>query len=227
MTPSLYFPAAEDADRYGLIGVGGELTTDWLVDGYRHGIFPWPTQDGILAWWSPDPRAVIEFANLHISRRLARTWASGRFEVTCDRDFPAVIAGCATAQDRADGTWITQGMREAYCRLHQEGVAHSIEVWHAGQLVGGLYGVAIGAMFAGESMFYRVRDASKVALVTAVGHLAAAGFELFDIQQLTPHTARLGATNIPRRSFLHRLVSAVDRETRFPAELAGSAIWQR
>ena len=124
-----FFPSPHDAPRHGLIGVGGELTTAWLLDAYRHGIFPWPTEDNVLAWWSPDPRAVIEFDQLHVSRRLAQTLRSGKFTVTCDRAFADVMRGCATAQDRVDGTWITPEMVEAYCRLHREGHTHSVEVW--------------------------------------------------------------------------------------------------
>jgi len=213
--PSQFFPPAEAADRRGLIGFGGELTPQWLIDAYRHGIFPWPTQDGALAWWSPDPRAVIEFDALHVSQRLTRTMRSGRFHATCDRAFGAVMEGCATAQDRARATWITPEVLMAYHRLHRLGVAHSLEVWHAGELAGGVYGVAIGAMFAAESMFYAARDASKVALVHLVNHLRARGYQLLDIQQLTPHTARLGATNIPRNIFLGRVAEAVDQPVTF------------
>jgi leucyl/phenylalanyl-tRNA--protein transferase len=213
--PSQFFPPAEAADRRGLIGFGGELTPQWLIDAYRHGIFPWPTQDGMLAWWSPDPRAVIEFDQLHVSHRLMRTIRSGRFRATCDRAFAAVMQGCATAQDRSHATWITPEVIAAYQRLHRLGVAHSVEVWHAGELAGGVYGVAFGAMFAAESMFYAERDASKVALVHLVDHLRARGYQLLDIQQLTAHTARLGATTIPRQSFLDRVVAAIDQPVSF------------
>ncbi len=185
------------------------MSTDWLLDAYQHGIFPWPLSDGLLAWWSPDPRAVIEYADFRPSRRLLRTCRSGRFEVTRDRDFRGVIKGCATAQKRGDGTWLTPEMQEAYQRLHELGHAHSVEAWSAGTLVGGVYGIALAGYFAAESMFYQERDASKVALVVLVEHLRERGFPLLDIQQLTPHTARFGARTIPRADFLGRLIAAL------------------
>lgn len=206
-----FFPAPESAGPDGFLGVGGKLTTEWLLDAYRHGIFPWPLNDGTLAWFSPDPRAVMEFADFHISRRLRDTLRSGKFTTTLDRDFAAVMDGCGTAQDRGGHTWITPAMRAAYVRLHEAGHAHSIEVWHNGELAGGTYGVAIGAVFAAESMFYRVRDASKVALASLIERLRAGGFTLLDIQQETPHTASLGARSIARTEYLRRLVAARDQ----------------
>lgn len=213
-SPSRFFPPPESASRDGLLAVGGNLTPEWLLDAYRHGIFPWPTNN-ILAWWSPDPRAIIEVDELRVSRRLARTVAGDRFSVTCDRDFAAVIRGCATAQSRDRATWLTRPLQLAYERLHRLGNAHSIEVWRDGRLAGGVYGVALGAMFAAESMFYFERDASKVALVRLVAHLNARGYELLDIQQLTPHTARLGAREIPRDVYLARLRGALEKRASF------------
>lgn len=210
-----YFPPAASADAAGLIGIGGQLSSEWLLDAYHHGIFPWPLSDGLLAWWSPDPRAVIEFADFRPSRRLLRTCRSGHFEIARDRDFPGVISGCGTAQQRTEGTWITPEMHAAYLRLHELGYAHSVEAWRAGRLVGGVYGLAIGAYFAAESMFYQERDASKVALVALVDHLRGQGFQLLDIQQLTPHTARFGASTIPRATFLDRLRAALDTSARW------------
>jgi leucyl/phenylalanyl-tRNA--protein transferase len=218
---SPFFPPAEKAPRSGLIGVGGQLTSEWILDAYRHGIFPWPFADGELAWWSPDPRAVIELDGLHVPRRLARTCRSGRFQVTCDRDFEGVIDGCATAGDRKGQTWITPAMRRAYVTLHREGHAHSVEAWFNGALAGGTYGLAIGGLFAAESMFYRVSEASKVALVHFVDHLRARGFTLLDIQQLTPHTARFGAVEVPRREYLRRLAAALERPVTFGSGLQG------
>ena len=212
LPPSRYFPPAEEADADGLLGVGGRLTTAWLLDAYRHGIFPWPiTGDDLdlLAWWSLDPRAVIEFDRFHVSRRLWRTCGGGRFSATCDRDFAGVMHGCASAGDREGSTWITPAILAAYTKLHRQGYAHSVEVWHEGQLAGGTYGVAIGGLFAAESMFFRVRDASKVALVHLVFHLKTRGYLLLDIQQLTPHTARFGATEMPRAEYLARLAEAL------------------
>lgn len=215
LAPSRFFPAADAASADGLIGVGGNLSPDWLLDAYRHGIFPWPLDENLLAWWSPDPRAILEFGALHVPRRLARTCRSGQFHVTRDRDFAGVIEGCATAGQRRHGTWITGPMRAAYQRLHELGHAHSVEVWQAGQLAGGTYGVALGALFAAESMFYRVRDASKVALVHLVRHLRDRGYRLLDIQQLSPHTGRFGAIEIPRWAYLVRLADALGQRVTF------------
>jgi len=213
--PSRIFPPAETAPPDGPLAVGGRLDPDWLLDAYSHGIFPWPSSDGYLCWWSPDPRAVLEFDELRVSRRLARTCRSGRFEVTCDRDFAGVMRGCAEAQDRLESTWLTPAMQRAYLELHKLGHAHSIEVWHSGDLAGGTYGIAIGGLFAAESMFYYVRDASKVALVRLVQHLSSRGYHLLDIQQLTPHTASLGACEIPRSVYLKRLGAAISATAAF------------
>lgn len=217
--PSRLFPPAEAAGKDGLIAVGGNMLPETLIDAYCHGIFPWPTGK-LLAWWSPDPRAVIELDALHISQRLRRTLRAGRFRVTCNRDFAGVIQGCATAQDRDSATWITDALRFAYERMHRMGYAHSIEAWQGDRLVGGLYGIAIGAMFAAESMFYLASDASKVALAHLVRHLQGRGYELLDIQQLTPHTARMGASEIPRAQFLSRLQQAIVRPVAFGNELS-------
>lgn len=219
LPPSQFFPPAELASPEGLIGVGGELTPEWLLDAYRHGIFPWPFNDEQLAWWSPDPRAIFELDGFHVSRRLARTVRSGRFSASCDRAFAEVMEGCATAQNRRFGTWITPAMKAAYQRMHELGCAHSIEVWHEGKIAGGTYGLAIGGLFAAESMFYRVRDASKVALVHLISHLNARGYALLDIQQLTPHTESLGAVEISRRAYLNRLAQAIDQAVTFGDEL--------
>jgi leucyl/phenylalanyl-tRNA--protein transferase len=215
--PSERFPPAEDADPEGLIGFGGHLSPEWLLDAYRHGIFPWPITDfdAPLAWWSPDPRAVIEFDRFHVSRRLRRTCRGAKFEVTRDVDFAGVIRGCAMAPSRVGHTWLTPEMIDAYIRLHEVGYAHSVEVWHQNDLAGGVYGVSIGGLFSAESKFYRVRDASKVALASLVEHLRQSGFTLLDIQQLTPHTARLGAIAIPRVEYLARLSKAIDMEVKF------------
>lgn len=212
---SEFFPAVEFADPDGLIAVGGRLTTKWLIDAYQHGIFPWPVSDDILAWWTPDPRAIVELDQLHVSRRLARTISSGRYQVSCNRDFAAVIQGCATAQDRRFGTWLTAEMQGAYLRLHELGLAHSIEVWREGELAGGTYGIALGGMFAAESKFYLQRDASKVAIAHLVSHLRQRGFQLFDIQQLTSHMASMGAIEISRSEFLRRLTTEMASDVTF------------
>ena len=208
--PSRLFPPAALADLDGLLALGGRLTPQWLLDAYRHGIFPWPQAeiDEPMLWWSPNPRAIIEFDRFHVPRRLARTLRSGKFTVTCDRDFAGVIEGCATAEGRVGATWLTPRMIRAYLRLFELGHAHSVESRLDGQLAGGTYGVAIGGFFAAESMFHRTSDASKVALAHLVNHLRARGYRLLDIQQVTPATARFGATEIPRRQYLDRLAEA-------------------
>lgn len=224
LPPARFFPAAELADADGLLALGGKLSPEWLLDAYHHGIFPWPLRaEAPIAWWSPDPRAIIEPDQLHVARRLRRTLRSQRFGVTCDSDFPAVIDGCATAGDRLGQTWITPAMIEGYTRLFELGHAHSVEIWHDEQLVGGVYGVAIGGLFAAESKFHTVRDASKVALVHLVYHLKARDYALFDIQQLTPHTERLGAVEIPRKAYLSRLARVWDRPVTFGSVLQWEA----
>jgi leucyl/phenylalanyl-tRNA--protein transferase len=170
-------------------------------------MFPWYAEGDPVCWWSPDPRAIFELDGLHIAQRLRRTIRSARYTCTVNRDFAAVLRGCADRPD--EGTWITAEMMRAYETLHQMGNAHSIEVWRGGGLAGGLYGVALGGLFAGESMFSRQRDASKVALAFLVNRLRERGFQLFDIQFRTEHTARLGAIEIPRREYLARLRHAL------------------
>ena len=207
--------------------VGGKLSPSWVLAAYRRGIFPWPIVDQgyeLLAWFSPDPRAIIELEQLYISRRLARRVRSGRYRVTCDLDFAAVIAGCAAPRSPFGETWITPSMYKAYCQLHKAGFAHSIEVWHEESLVGGLYGISLGAFFAGESMFHRQRDASKVALVALVGHLRARGYLMLDVQQATQHAMRMGATEIPRNDFLSRLAVAIRAPVCFGEQLDTSLL---
>jgi leucyl/phenylalanyl-tRNA--protein transferase len=214
--PSRFFPPADRASPEGLVFIGGRLTVERLLDAYRHGIFPWPSHpNDPMLWWSPDPRAILPLDGMYISRRLQRRLRSGVFQTTCNRDFAGVMAGCATGRGRERGTWLTPDMRAAYLELHERGHAHSVEAWHEGQLAGGVYGMSIGGLFAAESMFYRVRDASKVALANLVTHLAARGYQLLDIQQWTPHTGRLGAIEIPRRDYLRRLADVVDLPVTF------------
>jgi leucyl/phenylalanyl-tRNA---protein transferase len=223
LPPPRYFPHPTATTPEGLLCVGGRLSPEWLLDAYRHGIFPWPMwDDDPVAWWSPDPRAIIELDGLHISRRLQRTLESDNFRVTCDRDFQGVIYGCATSGDRKNNTWLTPSMIAAYCRMHELGHARSVEVFQNGALVGGTYGIAIGGLFAAESMFYRVRDASKVALAYLVAHLRSRGYELLDIQQWTPHTGRLGAVEISRTEYLRRLARAVTLSVTFGEQLAAT-----
>ncbi len=211
LTKSRFFPPPELAEPSGVVLFGGRLSPEWLLDAYAHGIFPWPIFESVdmLVWWSPDPRAIFDFDLFRPSRRLMQTARGKRFEVTSNRDFAGVIRGCASAGDRAGNTWITPAMLDAYQELHSLGHAHSVEVWQDDRLVGGVYGVGIGGLFAGESMFHRERDASKVALTRLVHHLRQRGYALFDIQQLTEHTASLGAIEISREEYLRRLERAI------------------
>ena len=197
------FPPLEHAlaDPPGLLAAGGDLSPGRLLAAYRRGIFPWYEEPEPILWWSPDPRAVLFPGELHVPASLRRTLRRRVYEVTADRCFEGVIEGCAAPRARADGTWIGAAMREAYVELHRRGYAHSIETWRDDELVGGLYGIAIGRVFFGESMFSRADDASKVALVHLVGQLRAWGFALIDCQQHTPHLARLGARCIARSRF--------------------------
>jgi len=201
------FHDPEFADAEGLVGIGGDLRPARLMRAYRRGIFPFFDETTPILWWSPDPRAVFELDSLHVSRRLARTIRSGKFTLTVNRDFGGVIRGCADRDGH--GVWITPAMIAAYTELHRAGCAHSVEVWHHGQLAGGLYGVAVQGLFAGESMFTRVRDASKVALAFVMDRLNERGYRLFDVQYLNDHTQRLGAVEIPRSEYLRHLRSAL------------------
>jgi leucyl/phenylalanyl-tRNA--protein transferase len=211
---SRFFADPDSANEYGLLHIGGKLTPDWLLDAYTHGIFPWPMSDSwrqkrsILGWFSVDPRCIFEFDQFHVSRRLAQTCKSGRFRLTSNTDFAGVIRGCAE-RHKQEGTWITPEMIEAYLEFHRLGYAHSVEAWSGNELAGGVYGVAIGGLFAAESMFFNHRDASNVALVTLMQHLEERNYQLVDIQVKTEHTARFGAVEIPRLEYLRRLQSAL------------------
>jgi leucyl/phenylalanyl-tRNA--protein transferase len=200
------FPDPSGADAEGLVAVGGDLSTERLLAAYEQGIFPWYNEGLPPMWWSPDPRAVMDPARLHVSRSLARVLRRGRFEVTFDRAFEQVMVECG--RERDDGTWIIPEMLAAYVELHRRGHAHSFEVWREGRLAGGLYGVHCGGLFAAESMFHRETDASKVALVVAVRSLFSAGIELFDVQFLTDHLESLGAYEMRRVDYLARVAAA-------------------
>ena len=209
----LWFPDPRDACRGGpldgLVAVGGDLSVPRLVLAYRTGLFPWTVRP--VSWWSPDPRAILEPRQLHISRSLAKLLRKQPFQVTVDRAFKAVMDACAAPAPGRRTTWIAPEFVEAYCRLHADGHAHSVECWRSGELAGGIYGVAVGGLFAGESMFHRVSNASKAALIFLANHLVEKGFELFDIQMLTPVTRQMGATSIPRSVYLRRLATAVHK----------------
>ena len=197
-----------EIDSQGLVGVGGTLDPDLLEEAYRQGVFPW-SSDPVITWWCPDPRAVFELDDFHVPRSLRKTIRRAGWELCVDRDFEATMRGCAEATDIRPSTWISDDFIAAYCELHRRGIAHSVEVYERDELVGGLYGVAIGGFFGGESMFHRRSDASKAALVHLVQHLRTRGFVLLDGQVMNPHLHSLGARDIPRPEFLRRLRRAL------------------
>ena len=202
--PSAAFPRVSEAlaEPDGLLAVGGDLGIKRLIAAYRQGIFPWYNEGDPILWWSPDPRTVLIPGEVRISRSLGKLMRKGVFQVTMDRDFPAVINACALPREPSGGTWLVPEMISAYRALHVHGVAHSVEVWRDGALAGGLYGVAIGGIFFGESMFTRVDNASKVALVHLCKRLHSWGFGLIDCQVMTGHLVRMGARQIPRIRFI-------------------------
>lgn len=208
--PPNAFPPVERAFREpdGLLAAGGDLSSARLLAAYRRGIFPWYESGQPILWWSPDPRMVLFPDELHLSHSLRKTLRRQTFTVTFDAAFNDVIVACANPRPDQGGTWITPEMRRAYLRLHREGHAHSIEVWRGTNLAGGLYGIRIGRVFFGESMFSRESDASKVALA----HLCRHGYDLIDCQVESPHLRRLGARAIPRHEFLARLDAACEAE---------------
>lgn len=218
------FPDPRLADAEGLVAVGGRLDPDWLLDAYHHGLFPWPSGDGEpMLWWSPDPRAIMPLEGMKISRRLRRRLRSGRFTLTCDEDFAGVLEGCANAPGREGGTWLTSAMRTAYEQMHRRGHAHSVEAWVAEgserRLVGGVYGLSVGGLFAAESMFHYETDGSKAALAALVAHLNARGYQLLDIQQWTDHTGSLGAVEMSREDYLQCVAELVDLPVTFGERL--------
>jgi leucyl/phenylalanyl-tRNA---protein transferase len=209
----LWFPDPKRASREGFVAVGGDLSVDRLLLAYKSGIFPWT--DDPITWWSPEPRAIFEFEKFHISRSLKPVLKRGEYRVTFDQAFEAVIRGCSEVPRQDQSTWISPYFIEAYSEMHRAGWAHSVETWKDGVLVGGVYGVAIGGFFAGESMFHRASNASKVALAHLVARLHERGFVLFDTQMTTPATLSMGASEIPRVQYLARLADAIRRDCRF------------
>jgi leucyl/phenylalanyl-tRNA--protein transferase len=194
----------------GLLAAGGDLSVTRLLDAYRHGIFPWFGQDDPILWWSPDPRMVLFPSEFKLSHSLRKTLRKGAFEVRTDSALEQVMRACAAPRAGESGTWIVDEMIAAYCELHRLGYAHSVEVWMEGELVGGLYGVAIGRMFYGESMFSRRNDASKIALACLARQLERWNFGMIDCQMHTPHLASLGAREIPRAEFVARLQELIN-----------------
>jgi leucyl/phenylalanyl-tRNA--protein transferase len=215
LTGDLLFPRPELAEEDGLLAVGGDLTEERLLLAYSLGIFPWYSEPYPILWWSPDPRLVLLPAELRVSRSLVQVMKKNFFKVTMDTAFAEVIRHCAAVPRKdEDGTWITAEMNAAYIALHHSGFAHSIESWYNGELVGGLYGVSLGGIFFGESMFTKVPNASKVALVRLVRQLAQWGFSLIDCQVTTRHLVSLGAREVPRRAFQSMLDRALQSPTR-------------
>jgi leucyl/phenylalanyl-tRNA--protein transferase len=208
--PAAPFPDVQLAEQEpnGLLAVGGDLSITRLVNAYRRGIFPWFSRGDPILWWAPDPRTVLYPGRIRVTRSLRKTMRKRTLGVTLDEAFDAVIQACSEPRPGSSGTWLVPEMITAYRRLHRQGLAHSVEVWQGGDLVGGLYGVAIGRVFFGESMFSRVSDASKIALVHLCRTLENWRFRLIDCQVLTSHLIRMGAEEIPRKAFVQLLASA-------------------
>ncbi len=215
LTDELVFPHPSNAREDGLLALGGDLTPEWLVLAYQYGIFPWFSEGDPVLWWSPNPRAVLFPNKFKRSASLKQTVKKKRFKVTFDRAFEQVINSCATTKRSDDaGTWITSSMVEAYTNLFNLGLAHSVEAWQDGRLVGGLYGVSLGGTFFGESMFHLVTDASKVALWYLVERLISWNFDMIDVQQETKHLSSMGAIPVERKKFLHLLNKSLEKPTR-------------
>lgn len=210
---SLQFPDPHLANEEGLVAIGGDLSVDRLLLAYRTGVFPWTVSP--ISWWSPDPRAILEPEQIHVPESLKKVLRKEVFRITVDHAFEDVIQNCAAPMPGRSETWITTEFIEAYTRLHDRGYAHSLECWLGDELAGGIYGVAIGGFFAGESMFHRASNASKVALYHLARHLQKRHFALFDIQMLTPVTKQMGGTTISRRVYLERLKQAIELPCEF------------
>ena len=224
--PDIGFPDTHlaESDPNGLLAIGGDLSTQRLIEAYRHGIFPWFSRGQPILWWSPAPRMVLFPDELHVSRSLRKSMRSRGYEVSLDQAFEPTIRACAAPRDQATGTWLLPEMISSYAALHEAGIAHSVEVWHKDELVGGLYGIALGQIFFGESMYSRLADTSKTALVLLADIARRHPFRLIDCQVYTPHLASLGAREIDRESFEARLRELVGRPVpalqpigRFPA----------
>jgi len=208
--PESPFPSSDQAldNPQGLLAIGGDLSPARLINAYRLGIFPWFSEDQPILWWSPVPRCVIFPHAVHVSRRLRRRYNQGRYSLTADRSFTAVIKACAGARRDQEGTWITEAMQTAYIRLHEMGIAHSVEVSVDGELAGGIYGLVLGRVFFGESMFSKQQDASKIALVALCRQLHQWDFTLLDCQVSNPHLMSMGAQEISRKDFERYLKTA-------------------
>lgn len=209
------FPDVDSADEHGIVAAGGNLSPGMLISAYKQGLFPWYSEGEPILWWSPDPRFVLYPENLHISRSMIRVFKRNTFSYTIDTSFDKVIKECSSVTRKGqDSTWITDEMIEGYAYLHKLGLAHSVEVWKDGVLAGGLYGVSLGSLFFGESMFHRVPDASKAGYILFVRALSREGFSLVDCQVYTSHLASLGAREIPRNDFMRQLETGLKADTR-------------
>jgi leucyl/phenylalanyl-tRNA--protein transferase len=213
LTRKIIFPAPELAHESGILAVGGDLRPKRLIKAYRQGIFPWYGENEPIIWWSPDPRFVLFPEALKISDSMKRIMKSKQFSITYDKNFPEVIAACKKVPRKGQSgqTWITDEMVAAYCRLNEMGIAHSVEVWHRGRLAGGLYGLLIGSLFFGESMFYKKSNASKAGFIDLVLRLKKGGISLIDCQVHTPHLESLGGRFISRKEYLKRLKSGLKK----------------
>jgi len=224
--PESPFPSVDQAleNPPGLLAAGGDLSPARLLNAYRHGIFPWYSEGQPILWWSPEPRCVLYPQDVHISRRLRRTYNQGKFSLSADRAFAEVIEACAGPRRDQDGTWITTDMQAAYIRLHKLGIAHSVEVWADDELAGGIYGLALGRVFCGESMFSQHEDASKIALVALCKQLQKWDFILLDCQISNPHLINMGAVEITRAGFQQYLKNTADPD-RWGENFSCSARW--
>jgi leucyl/phenylalanyl-tRNA--protein transferase len=215
LSDKIEFPPPHLASEHGLLAVGGDLSQKRLLLAYRMGIFPWFSNDEPIMWWSPDPRLVLYPREIKISKTLKKIIKKNVFEVTMDLAFRNVVHQCADVRLKKDeGTWIVKDMMDAYCRLHESGFAHSVEAWHQGELVGGLYGVSLGRCFFGESMFTRISNASNVALVKLVEYLNTLSFDMIDCQIPTDHLIRFGAREVSRARFLAQLERSLEAPTK-------------
>jgi leucyl/phenylalanyl-tRNA--protein transferase len=214
LTDELLFPNPEFADKEGLLAIGGDLSSDRILLAYSKGIFPWYSDEHPILWWSPDPRMLLFPENFKVSKSLKKVINSGKFDVKFDVDFEAVIEKCATTpRNGQTETWITEQMKKAYTNLHTSGYCHSVETYLNGKLVGGLYGLSLGGVFFGESMFHLETDASKVALLHLVEFVRKNNFNFIDVQQDTPHLKSLGANPVSRRNFLTLLNQSLKKKT--------------
>jgi leucyl/phenylalanyl-tRNA--protein transferase len=210
----VHFPPVSSATPEGIVAVGGNLSPGMLLSAYKQGIFPWFSEGDPILWWSPDPRCVLFPGEVHVSRSMQKLLRRKRFRISFDTSFPSVIEGCRLAPRRGQqGTWITDAMQDAYIDLHELGFAHSVEVWDGEVLAGGMYGVSLGSCFFGESMFSRVQNASKVALVRFSRLMAERGLELLDCQVYSPHLETLGARQITREEFMELLQTCLNHRT--------------